>query len=100
MIATNIRPLHAQIVVKLAERESTTPGGIFIPDVAQEKPTYADVVAVGPGARLDDGSRRPVAVRVGERVLLEKRTIGTKFIGVDGADLLVIHEANVLGVVE
>lgn len=95
----NLRPLRNQIAVKIAEGEEVTSGGIFIPDVAKKMSQFADVLAVGEG-RSGDGTARPLGVRVGDRVLIESRTYGAKFTSSEGEEVLVIHESNVLGVVE
>lgn len=95
------RPLHAQVAVKLAPKEEVSKGGIFLPESAREKATLADVVAVGPGSPIkgDKDNRRPVSVQPGDRVMLDRRAIGTKVV-VDGEELHVFHESNVLAVME
>jgi chaperonin GroES len=93
-----IRPLHDRIVVKRLDEERKSPGGIVIPDTAAEKPIRGKVVAVGKGKLLDNGEVRPVDVKVGDQVLFGKYT-GTE-IKVDGEELLVMREDDVMGVFE
>jgi chaperonin GroES len=93
-----IRPLHDRVVVRRIEAETTTAGGILIPDSAAEKPTQAEVVAAGPGTLLDNGEIRPLGVRVGDRVLLAKYS-GSE-IKLDGEELLVVRESEILAVIE
>lgn len=93
---TTIRPLNDRILVKRIEAETKTRGGIIIPDSAKEKPVEAVVVAVGPGACRDDGGRREPLVKRGDRVLFGKYD-GTE-VKVDGEDLLILRERDVLGV--
>jgi chaperonin GroES len=92
----NVRPLSDRILVKRVEGESKTKGGIIIPDSAKEKPAEAIVVAVGPGKVRDDGSRREVAVKKGDRVLYGKYD-GTE-VKIDGDEHLIIRESDVLAV--
>jgi chaperonin GroES len=93
-----IRPLHDRLVVKRLEEERTSPGGIVIPDTAAEKPIRGKVVAVGKGKLLDSGEIRSLGVKVGEQVLFGKYS-GTE-IKVDGEDLLVLREDDVMAVFE
>jgi chaperonin GroES len=93
-----IKPLHDRLVVRRVEAENTSAGGIIIPDNAQERPVQGEVVAVGDGAALDNGERRPLAVRVGERILFGKYA-GTE-IKFDGQDLLVLRESDVMAVID
>jgi chaperonin GroES len=93
-----IRPLHDRIVVKRLEDERKSPGGIVIPDTAAEKPIRGKVIAVGKGKVLEDGSVRPVDLKVGDHVLFGK--YGGTEIKVDGEDLLVMREDDVMGVFE
>jgi chaperonin GroES len=93
-----IKPLHDRLVVRRVEAANTSAGGIIIPDNAQEKPVQGEVVAVGDGAPLDNGERRPLAVRVGERILFGKYA-GTE-IKFDGQDLLVLRESDVIAVID
>jgi chaperonin GroES len=92
----NVRPLSDRILVKRVESETKTKGGLYIPDSAKEKPTEATVVAVGPGKVRDDGTRRELSVKKGDRVLFGKYD-GTE-VKIDGEDHLIIRESDVLGV--
>ena len=94
----NIRPLHDRVIVKRMEEERTSPGGIVIPDTATEKPIRGEVTAIGPGKILDDGSVRALDVNVGDEVLFGKYS-GTE-VKVDGDDLLVLREEDIMAVVE
>ena len=94
----NIRPLHDRIVVRRTEEERTSPGGIVIPDSATEKPSRGEVVAAGKGRILENGEVRPMDVKVGDTVLFGKYA-GTE-IKVDGEELLVMREDDVVGVIE
>ena len=94
----NFRPLHDRILVKRIEAEEKTPGGIIIPDTAQEKPIEGEVLAVGPGARDETGTVRPLDVQVGDRVLFGKWS-GTEVL-IDGADRLIMKESDVFGLIE
>ena len=94
----NLRPLHDRIVVKRMEEERTSPGGIVIPDSATEKPSKGEVVAVGNGKKSDSGDVMPVDVKVGDTVLFGKYS-GTE-VKVDGDDLLVMREDDVMAVIE
>jgi chaperonin GroES len=91
-----IRPLYDRIVVKRIEEKQQMQGGLHIPDSAKEKPQEAEVTAVGKGKRLEDGTIAPLDVKVGDRVLLGKYA-GSE-IKVDGQDLLIIREDEVLGI--
>ena len=93
-----IRPLSDRIVVKRIEEKETLRSGIIIPDSAQEKPQEAEVVAVGPGKRLEDGTRVAIDVNVGDRILFGKYS-GSD-IKVDGEEYLIMREDEILGVVE
>ncbi len=92
------RPLHDRIVVKRVDAEERTKGGIIIPDTAKEKPQEGEVIAVGPGARDDSGKLMPLDVKVGDRILFGKWS-GTD-IKLDGEDLLIMKESDVMGVIE
>ena len=94
----NIRPLHDRVIVKRMEEERTSPGGIVIPDTATEKPIRGEVTAVGPGKILDDGNVRALDVKIGDEVLFGKYS-GTE-VKVDGDDLLVLREEDIMAVVE
>ena len=93
-----IRPLGDRVLVKRVEEEQKTKGGIIIPDTAKEKPQEGEVVAVGPGARDDSGKIQPLDVKAGDRILFGKWS-GTE-VKIDGKDLLIMKESDVLGVVE
>jgi chaperonin GroES len=93
-----IRPLHDRVLVKALEAEQKTAGGIIIPDTAKEKPMEGKVVAVGPGARGEDGKQHPLDVKKGDRVLYGKWS-GTE-VKVGGEELLIITEADIMGIVE
>ncbi len=95
---SSIRPLQDRVVVRRLESETTTAGGIVIPDTAAEKPNQGEVVAVGPGARLDNGEIRAVAVQPGDRILFGKYSPNE--ITVEGEELLIIREADILAVIE
>ena len=92
------RPLGDRVLVKRVEEETKTKGGIIIPDTAKEKPQEGEVVAVGPGARNDKGEVVALEVKAGDRILFGKWS-GTE-VKVDGQDLLIMKESDVLGVVE
>jgi len=91
------RPLHDRVVVKRLEGEEKTKGGIIIPDTAKEKPQEGQIVAVGPGARDETGKLVPLDVKAGDRILFGKWS-GTE-VKIDGQDLLIMKESDVLGVV-
>ena len=93
-----IRPLHDRVIVKRLESERTTAAGIVIPDSAGEKPDQGEVVAVGPGKRDDSGKIIPMDVKVGDRVLFGKYAGQT--VKVDGQELLVMREEDIMGVLE
>ena len=92
------RPLLDRVVVKRVEQDTKTTGGIIIPDTVQEKPMQGEVVAVGPGARDDGGKVVPLDVKSGDRVLFGKWS-GSE-VKLDGEDLLIIKESDILGIVE
>ena len=92
------RPLHDRVVVKRVEEEGKTKGGIIIPDTAKEKPQEGEVIAVGPGARDDNGKIHALDVKKGDRILFGKWS-GTE-VKIDGDDLLIMKESDILGVVE
>lgn len=94
----NIRPLYDRIVVKRIEEQETTRNGIIIPDSAQEKPQEAEVIAVGNGKRLEDGSLTALDVKVGDRVLFGKYS-GTET-KVVGTEYLILREDDILGVLD
>jgi len=90
------RPLHDRVLVRRIEEDSKTPGGIIIPDTAQEKPQQGEVVAVGPGARGEDGKIQPLDVKKGDRILFGKWS-GSE-VKIDGEELLIMKESDILGV--
>ena len=92
------RPLHDRILVRRIEADEKTAGGIIIPDTAKEKPSEGEVIAVGPGARDDAGKIVELDVKVGDRILFGKWS-GTE-IKLDGEDLLIMKESDVMGVIE
>jgi chaperonin GroES len=92
------RPLHDRVVVRRLEGEEKSKGGIIIPDTAKEKPQEGEIVAVGPGARDDAGILVPPDVKVGDRIIFGKWS-GTE-VKIDGEDLLIMKESDVMGVVE
>jgi len=94
----NIRPLHDRVVVRRKEEETTTPGGIVLPGSATEKPVQGEILAVGKGKILESGEVRPLDVKVGDTVLFGKYS-GTE-IKVDGEEVLVMREEDIVGVVE
>jgi len=93
-----IRPLHDRVIVKRLEEERKTAGGIVIPDTAGEKPDQGEVVAVGNGKILEDGKLRPLDVKVGNRVLFGKYSGQT--VKVEGDELLVMREEDIMGIIE
>ncbi|MEY2854024.1 MAG: hypothetical protein RL030_1156 [Pseudomonadota bacterium] len=93
-----IRPLHDRVIVKRLEEERTSKGGIIIPDTATEKPIQGKVVAVGKGKILEDGSVRPLDLKVGDKILFGK--YGGTEVKVDGDELLVMREEDVMAVIE
>jgi chaperonin GroES len=92
------RPLHDRVVVRRLEAEEKTAGGIIIPDTAQEKPMEGEIVAVGPGARNETGKVVPLDVKPGDRILFGKWS-GSE-IKIDGEDLLIMTESDIMGVIE
>ena len=93
-----IRPLHDRVIIKRMEEERLSAGGIVIPDSATEKPIKGEVIAVGQGKILEDGSVRPIGVKVGEKVLFGKYS-GTE-VKIEGTDYLVMKEDDLMGVLE
>ena len=94
----NIRPLHDRVVVKRMEEERTSAGGIVIPDSATEKPSRGEVIAAGKGKVADNGDVHPLDVKTGDTVLFGKYA-GTE-IKVDGEEVLIMREDDILGVIE
>ncbi len=97
-MATSIRPLQDRLIIKRVKEEEKTKGGIIIPDSAKEKPIEGEVVAVGNGKILEDGTVRKLDVNVGDRVLFGKYA-GTE-VKVDGEDRVILREDDVLGILE
>ena len=93
----NFRPLHDRVLVRRVEAEEKTAGGIIIPDTAKEKPQEGEVVAAGTGAKGDDGKITPLDVKAGDKILFGKWS-GTE-VRVNGEDLLIMKEADILGIV-
>ena len=92
------RPLHDRVVVRRVDAEEKTKGGIIIPDTAKEKPQEGEIVAAGPGARDESGKLVPLEVKAGDRILFGKWS-GTE-VKIDGEDLIIMKESDVMGVVE
>jgi chaperonin GroES len=93
-----IRPLHDRVVIRRTEEERKSPGGIVIPDNAQEKPIQGEVIAVGHGKPLDNGQVRPMDVKVGDRVLFGKYS-GSE-VKIDGQEVLVMREEDIMAVLD
>jgi chaperonin GroES len=93
----SFRPLHDRVLVRRVEAEEKTAGGIIIPDSAKEKPQEGQVVAVGSGARADDGKVTPLDVKEGDRILFGKWS-GTE-VKIEGEDLIIMKESDILGIV-
>jgi chaperonin GroES len=95
---TKLRPLGDRLVVKPSEREEMTKCGIVLPDTAKERPQEGTILAVGPGRTLDDGSREPIEVIVGQKILFQKYA-GTEF-KLDEEELLILSQKDILAVIE
>src|SRR5688500_5197268 len=95
--AMGFRPLHDRVLVRRVEAEEKTAGGIIIPDTAKEKPQEGEVIAVGTGARADDGKVTPLDVKAGDRILFGKWS-GTE-VKIAGEDLIIMKESDIIGVV-
>ena len=93
----NLRPLGDRVVVKAIEREEMTSSGLYLPDTAKEKPQEGRVIAAGPGRLMDSGERSPMELKEGDRVIFAKYA-GTEF-KLDGEDLLILRESDILAVV-
>ena len=93
-----IKPLHDRVLVRRLEGEEKTAGGIIIPDTAKEKPMQGEVIAVGPGGRDDSGKLIPMELKAGDVVLFQKW--GGTEVKVDGEELLVLKESDIIGIVE
>jgi chaperonin GroES len=94
----SFRPLHDRVLVKRVKEEEKTKGGIIIPDTVKEKPQEGKVIAVGAGARGDDGKITPLDVKAGDRVLFGKWS-GSE-VTIDGEELIIMKESDILGIVE
>jgi chaperonin GroES len=92
-----LRPLHDRVIVRRLEEERTTAGGIIIPDTAAEKPVRGEVLAIGTGKLLDNGEVRPLAVKVGDKVLFGKYS-GTE-VKIEGQDILVMREDDLMAII-
>ncbi len=95
----NIRPLYDRVIVRREEEETTTAGGIVLPGAAAEKPNRGEIVAVGNGVQLDSGELRPLSVKVGDKVIFGKYA-GTNTVKVDGEELIILNESEILAIVE
>lgn len=93
-----VRPLHDRVLVERTEEEAKTAGGIIIPDNSKDKPSRGKVVSAGPGSRLQDGSVASLDVKAGDQVLFSK--FAGSEVKVDGKDLLIMKEADILGVIQ
>jgi chaperonin GroES len=92
------RPLHDRVVVRRVEEDTKTAGGIIIPDSAQEKPQQGEIIAVGPGARNEEGKIVPLDVKKGDKILFGKWS-GTE-VKLDGKELLIMKESDIMGILE
>ena len=98
-MATNIKPLHDRVIIRRIEESSNqTAGGLFIPDSAKEKPQEGEVIAAGEGKYKEDGTRQPLDVKAGDRVLFGKYS-GSE-IKLDGEEYLIMREDEILGIIE
>ncbi len=96
-MATKIRPLQDRVIVKRVKEEEKTKGGIIIPDSAKEKPQEGEVIAAGAGKYKEDGTRQPLDVKTGDRILFGKYT--SSEIKIDGEELLIMREDEILGII-
>ena len=94
----SFRPLHDRVLIRRVAQDEKTAGGIIIPDTVKEKPMEGEVVAVGPGARSEDGKIHPLDVKIGDRVLFGKWS-GTE-IKLDGEELIIMKESDIMGVLD
>ena len=92
------KPLHDRVVVRRLESDQKTAGGIIIPDTAKEKPSEGQILSVGPGETSDDGKMKPMGVKEGDKVLFGKWS-GTE-VKIDGEDLLIMKESDIMGIIE
>ena len=93
----SFRPLHDRVVIRRVDQEEKSRGGIIIPDTAQEKPMEGEIIAVGPGARADDGTLQPLDVKAGDRVLFGKWS-GTE-VKIDGEELIIMRKSDITGII-
>jgi chaperonin GroES len=93
----SFRPLHDRVLIRRVGQEEKSRGGIIIPDTAQEKPMEGEIVAVGPGARGEDGAVQPLDVKTGDRVLFGKWS-GTE-IKLEGEELIIMKESDIMGII-
>ncbi len=93
-----VRPLHDKVLIERLDTEETTKGGIIIPDTAKEKPQEGKVVAVGTGRILEDGTKKPLEIKKGDKVLFNK--YGAIDITIDGEDYLILREEDILAIVD
>ena len=98
MAAAKFRPLHDRVVVRRLEGEEKTKGGIIIPDTAKEKPMEGEVIAVGPGARGEDGKLHALDVKKGDKIIFGKWS-GTE-VKIDGEELLIMKESDIMGIIQ
>lgn len=94
----NIRPLQDRVVVRREEEETTSAGGIVLPGSAAEKPAQGEILAVGPGKRLENGKTQPIDLKVGDTVVFGKYSSNT--IKIDDEELLILSESEIFGVIE
>ncbi len=97
-MATKVRPLHDRVIVRRLDEEEKSAGGIIIPDTAKEKPIQGEIIAAGNGKILENGDVRPLDVKAGDKVIFSKYA-GTE-IKIDGEELLMMREDDILGVIE
>lgn len=97
-VSVRLKPLGDRVVVRVIEQEERTKGGIVLPDTAKEKPQQGEVLAVGTGAILENGQRRPLEVKEGDRIIFSKYA-GTE-VKIDGEELLILSERDILAVVQ
>ncbi len=97
MAKMKFRPLHDRVVVRRIEADEKTKGGIIIPDTVKEKPSEGEIIAVGPGGRDESGKLIPIDLKVGDRVLFGKW--GGTEVKLDGEDLLIMKESDIMGVI-
>ena len=94
----NIRPLHDRVVVRRLEEETTSAGGIVLPDSATEKPSQGEVIAIGPGKVNENGDVRPMDVKAGDKIIFGQYSGST--VKIDGEELLILSENEIFGVLE